>query len=184
MLRQKARRHGAAQTSFCDSGLKAGQNECREIFQSWHQLCHASRALFARLSMPEDKPRILIVDDDGEIRDVLKEFLGRDYDCVTSDSAEKALDALATQQFHLILSDIAMTAMSGIEMLPRVVKLAPDSVVVMISGQRTIECAIDAMRAGAFDYITKPFELREVNAVVRRALDHQSSLKRFQHRRR
>ena len=129
--------------------------------------------------MPEDKPRILIVDDDGEIRDVLKEFLGRDYDCVTSDSAEKALDALATQQFHLILSDIAMTAMSGIEMLPRVVKLAPDSVVVMISGQRTIECAIDAMRAGAFDYITKPFELREVNAVVRRALDHQSSLSRL-----
>ena len=129
--------------------------------------------------MPENKPRILIVDDDGEIRDVLKEFLSRDYDCVTSDSAEKALDALATQQFHLILSDIAMTAMSGIEMLPRVVKLAPDSVVVMISGQRTIECAIDAMRAGAFDYITKPFELREVNVVVRRALDHQSSLKRL-----
>src|SRR5688572_27217593 len=129
--------------------------------------------------MTEDKPRILIVDDDGEIRDVLKEFLGRDYDCVTSDSAEKALDALAKQEFHLILSDISMTAMSGIEMLPRVVKLAPDSVVVMISGQRTIECAIDAMRAGAFDYITKPFELREVTAVVRRALDHQSSLKRF-----
>jgi EAL domain-containing protein (putative c-di-GMP-specific phosphodiesterase class I)/CheY-like chemotaxis protein len=129
--------------------------------------------------MPEDKPRILIVDDDGEIREVLKEFLGRDYDCVTSDSAEKALEALATQQFHLILSDIAMTPMNGIEMLPRVVNLAPDSVVVMISGQRTIEFAIDAMRAGAFDYITKPFELREVNVVVRRALDHQNSLKRF-----
>src|SRR5687767_8369260 len=145
----------------------------------WHQLCHASRASFARRSMPEDKPRILIVDDDGEIREVLREFLGRDYDCVTSDSAEKALDALTTQQFHLILSDIAMTAMSGIEMLPRVVKLAPESVVVMISGQRTIEFAIDAMRAGAFDYITKPFELREVTAVVRRALDHQSSLKGF-----
>ncbi|HEX6189054.1 MAG TPA: EAL domain-containing protein [Pyrinomonadaceae bacterium] len=129
--------------------------------------------------MPEEKPRILIVDDDAEIRAVLKEFLSRDYHCVTSDSAEKALDALATQGFDLILSDIAMTAMSGIEMLPRVVKLAPDSVVVMISGQRTIECAIDAMRAGAFDYITKPFELGEVNVVVRRALDHQSSLKRL-----
>jgi EAL domain-containing protein (putative c-di-GMP-specific phosphodiesterase class I)/CheY-like chemotaxis protein len=129
--------------------------------------------------MGEDKPRILIVDDDGEIRDVLKEFLGRDYDCVTRNSAEKALDVLATQHFDLILSDIGMTAMSGIEMLPRVVELAPDSVVVMISGQRTIEFAIDAMRAGAFDYITKPFELREVNAVVRRALDHQRNLKKF-----
>ena len=128
--------------------------------------------------MMENNPRILIVDDDGEIRDVLEEFLSRDYDCVALDSAEKALELLATQQFHLVLSDIGMTAMSGIEMLPRVVELAPESVVVMISGQRTIEFAIDAMRAGAFDYITKPFELSEVNAVVRRALAHQRDLKK------
>lgn len=127
--------------------------------------------------MVKDNPCILIVDDDDEIRDVLKEFLSREYDCVALDSAEKALNALATQRFHLILSDIAMTAMSGLEMLPRVMELAPESVVVMISGQRTIECAIDAMRAGAFDYITKPFELREVDLVVRRALDHQRNLK-------
>ena len=126
--------------------------------------------------MVEGNPRILIVDDDGEIRDVLKEFLSRDYDCTALDSAEEALKALATQRFDLILSDIAMTAMSGIEMLPRVVELAPESVVVMISGQRTIEFAIDAMRAGAFDYITKPFELSEVTAVVRRALDRQRDL--------
>ena len=128
--------------------------------------------------MGNERERILIVDDDGEIRDVLHEFLSRDYDCVALDSAEKALNALATQHFHVILSDIAMTAMSGIEMLPRVMELNPESVVVMISGQRTIECAIDAMRAGAFDYITKPFELREVDLVIRRALDHQRNLKR------
>ena len=129
--------------------------------------------------MVKHDQRILIVDDDTEIRDVLNEFLSRDYDCVTVDSAEKALNALATQRFHLILSDIGMTAMSGIEMLPRVMELAPESVVVMISGQRTIECAIDAMRAGAFDYITKPFELREVSLVVQRALDHQRNSQRF-----
>src|SRR5438067_1941865 len=51
-------------------------------------------------------------------------------------------------------------------------RIAPDSVIVMISGQQTIECAIDAMRAGAFDYITKPFELSQVRAVVGRALAH------------
>ena len=82
--------------------------------------------------MPEEKPRILIVDDDGEIRDVLKEFLSRDYDCVTSDSAEKALDALATQQFHLILSDIAMTAMSGIEIESRTIGI---STIVVVSSR-------------------------------------------------
>jgi len=129
-------------------------------------------------SMAQDIPRILIIDDDDEIRDVLREFLGRHYDCVTLDSAEKALTALATQRFHLVLSDIAMKPMSGMEMLPRVVELAPESVVVMISGQRTIEFAIDAIRAGAFDYITKPFELPEVDAVVKRALDHQRELQR------
>src|SRR6185436_17825256 len=129
--------------------------------------------------MAEDTPRILIVDDDSEIRNVLRESLSRDYPSVTLDSAEKALAVLATQNFELILSDIAMKPMTGIEMLRRVSDVAPDSVVVMISGQCTIDFAIDAIRAGAFDYITKPFELPEVNAVVRRALNHQRDLQRY-----
>ena len=128
--------------------------------------------------MTEDIPRILIVDDDDEIRDVLREFLSRHYGCVALDSAEKALQALTTQRFDLVLSDIAMRPMSGIEMLPRVVELSPESIVVMISGQRTIEFAIEAIRAGAFDYITKPFDLTEVEAVVKRALDRQRELRR------
>lgn len=127
----------------------------------------------------EEMPRILIVDDDSEIREVLREFLGRNYACVTLDSAEKAIRALTTQHFHLILTDIAMTSMTGIEMLPHAAELAPDSVVVMISGQRTIEVAIEAIRAGAFDYITKPFELEAVNTVVRRALNHQRDRQKY-----
>ena len=119
--------------------------------------------------------RILIVDDDEEIRNVLNEYLGRDYQCSAIDSAEQALALLATQSFDLILTDISMARMSGLEMLPHMMKLAPDSVAVMISGQRTIECAIEAMRAGAFDYVTKPFELCEVQGVVRRALAHRRS---------
>jgi EAL domain-containing protein (putative c-di-GMP-specific phosphodiesterase class I)/CheY-like chemotaxis protein len=128
--------------------------------------------------MMNETPRLLIVDDDGEIRSILHEHLGRAYNCVATDSAERALGLLRTQGFDLVLTDIAMAGMSGLEMLPHISTLAPDSVMVMISGQRTIDSAIDAMRAGAFDYITKPFDLTEVSAIVRRALDNRRRIDR------
>jgi EAL domain-containing protein (putative c-di-GMP-specific phosphodiesterase class I)/CheY-like chemotaxis protein len=121
--------------------------------------------------MATEEQRLLIVDDDEEIRSVLHEHLGRAYTCVAADSAERALGLLRAQKFDLILTDIAMARMSGLEMLPHIATLAPDSVTVMISGQRTIDSAIAAMRAGAFDYITKPFDLTEVSTVIQRALD-------------
>ena len=127
--------------------------------------------------MGEENARLLIVDDDTEIRNILHEFLSRSYHCVALNSAEEAMAVLATQSFDVIMSDINMPRMTGLEMLPHIVKLAPESVIIMISGQRMIESAIEAMRAGAFDYITKPFELHEVDAVVHRALDHR---KRFE----
>src|SRR5215813_8932016 len=127
--------------------------------------------------MSEADARILIVDDDPEIRDVLHEFLSRNHSCVGLDCADKALAALKVQPFDVVISDIGMTHMTGLEMLPHIAALAPDSVVVMISGWRTIDSAIEAMRAGAFDYITKPFELSEVATVVERALDRSRQLK-------
>src|ERR1043165_9447528 len=122
--------------------------------------------------MENKKARLLIVDDDREIRKVLQEYLDRDHSCVAVNSAEAALDLLASQTFDLIISDIAMARMTGLEMVSRIRGLALDSVMVMTSGQRTIEFAVEAMRAGAFDYITKPFELSEVDSVVRRAVEH------------
>src|SRR5215471_3845481 len=127
--------------------------------------------------MNEHKPRVLIVDDDAEIRSILHESLGQSYDCSTSGSATDALAILAKESFDLVMSDISMPQMTGLEMMPYLTALAPESVVVMISGQRMIESAIEAMRAGAFDYITKPFELAQVATVVRRALDHRRKLR-------
>src|SRR5215510_11027564 len=106
--------------------------------------------------MPDEKSRVLIVDDESQIRDVLHDFLSRSHDCVALKSAEDALALLATESFDVILSDITMARMSGLEMVPHIHDLAPHAAVIMISGQRTIEFAIEAMRAGAFDYITKP----------------------------
>lgn len=122
------------------------------------------------------KAHVLIIDDEPEIRDVLHEFLSESYQCVAVNSAEEALALIATARFDLIISDITMERMSGLEMVPHILNVAPQTVIVMISGQQTIESAIEAMRAGAFDYLTKPFDLRHVDAAVCRALEHHKLL--------
>ena len=117
-------------------------------------------------------PRILIVDDEREITEILADLLSDQYECLKAGSAEQALDFLRDHEFHLVISDITMPGMSGLEMIPHVKQLSPDTVVVMISGMQTVESAIGALRLGAFDYLMKPFDLRQVEAVVKRALEH------------
>jgi response regulator RpfG family c-di-GMP phosphodiesterase len=118
------------------------------------------------------RPRILVVDDEPEIRNVLCDLLGRDYTCLGAASAEAALLILHREQFHLVISDINMSGMSGLEMIPFVQKNRPETLVLVISGLQTIESAIEALRLGAFDYIMKPFDLRQVEQAVRRAVEH------------
>ena len=122
--------------------------------------------------MPTTAPRILIVDDEVEITEILADLLSEDYQCLKAASAEQALDLLGQHQFQLVISDITMPGMSGLEMIPHVKALSPETVVVMISGMQTVESAIGALRLGAFDYLMKPFDLRQVEAVVKRALEH------------
>jgi putative nucleotidyltransferase with HDIG domain len=117
-------------------------------------------------------PRILIVDDEVEITEILADLLSEDYDCLRAGSAEQAITELRHNEFQLVISDITMPGMSGLEMIPHVKTLSPDTVVVMISGMQTVESAIGALRLGAFDYLMKPFDLRQVEAVVKRALEH------------
>ncbi len=121
--------------------------------------------------------RLLIADDEPEIRNILQEFLCRDYECRAVGSAEEALALLRTEKFDLIISDINMEGMTGLQMIPHVRELAPETVIIMISGAQTIECAIEALRAGAFDYVTKPFDLRHVEVAVERARQHHELLR-------
>ena len=122
--------------------------------------------------MPTSMPRLLIVDDEREITEILADLLSEDYECFKAGSAEQALDCLRAGEFELVISDITMPGMSGLEMIPHVKQLSPDTVVVMISGMQTVESAIGALRLGAFDYLMKPFDLRQVEAVVKRALEY------------
>ena len=120
---------------------------------------------------------VLIIDDEEQIRSLLVDVLSGLYVCHTAASAEEALAALHVANYDLVISDIDMGGMSGLELVPKVHSISPDTVVIMISGNQDIESAIEAMRVGAFDYITKPIDLRHVEAAVDRALQHNSLLK-------
>ncbi|HEX7316836.1 MAG TPA: HD domain-containing phosphohydrolase [Pyrinomonadaceae bacterium] len=118
------------------------------------------------------RARILVADDEPEIRHVLSDLLSPLYDCEAVGSAEAAVERLGAGAFDLVISDIMMGGMSGLDLIPRVKELSPDTVVIMISGVQTVESAINALRAGAFDYVMKPFDLHHVEAAVSRALEH------------
>jgi response regulator RpfG family c-di-GMP phosphodiesterase len=126
--------------------------------------------------LPMVGARLLIADDDAAVRSVLEEFLCHECECESVGSAEEVLRLLGEDDFQLVLSDISMEGMSGLELIPRVKAASPDTLVIMVSGSHDIESAIEAMRAGAFDYIVKPFDLEHVRISVRRALEHQQLL--------
>jgi putative two-component system response regulator len=126
--------------------------------------------------LPTAGARLLIADDDAAVRGVLEDFLCNECECESVGSAEEALRLLGEGDFQLVLSDISMEGMSGLELAPRVTAVSPDTLVIMVSGSHDIESAIEAMRAGAFDYIVKPFDLEHVRLSVRRALEHQRLL--------
>jgi diguanylate cyclase (GGDEF)-like protein len=117
-------------------------------------------------------PRILIVDDESAIRSLLESMLSDDYDCTTAQSAETALQHLKDQTFDLVISDINMGGMSGIDLVARVRSSSPDTVVMLISGNLDVDSPIEAIRNGAFDYIKKPFDLNQVEMAVDRAIRH------------
>jgi PleD family two-component response regulator len=119
---------------------------------------------------------LLVIDDDPQVTDLLRQLLEKDQRCVTVSSAEEALTLMEAEKFAVVISDINMPGLSGLELLPLARLRSPDTVVIMISGSNGIESAIEAMRAGAFDYILKPFDLRQVEASVTRALEHHSLL--------
>jgi two-component system response regulator AtoC len=122
-------------------------------------------------SNKEDLPiRLLIVDDEQSIRKLCStvgEALG--FLCLEAESGESALALLEEQSVHMILTDMVMPRMSGLEFLERVKKLLPRTEVALMTGHGSIETAVQAMKLGAYDYITKPFSpLEELRLFLRR----------------
>ncbi len=106
------------------------------------------------------KPTILIVDDEPDMLQLLKRSLEPELDCtvVTTSSGEGALQKIAQSSFDLVLADIKMPGMDGLELLERIKRDYPQLTVVMMTAFAQIEMAVKAMRSGAYDFITKPFE--------------------------
>jgi response regulator RpfG family c-di-GMP phosphodiesterase len=119
---------------------------------------------------------ILIVDDDEQICHLLASQLSSKYTCITASSADEAAKILSATTFNLVLSDITMPGTSGLELCEMIQEKWPDSLVMMVSAMTEIDFAIEAMRRGAFDYLTKPFKLSQVELSIDRALRHQALL--------
>jgi heterodisulfide reductase subunit A len=113
--------------------------------------------------MPEGerrKFRILVVDDELAVRDSLKEWLEEEgFSVAMAGSGAEALAALAAEPYHLMLLDIKMPGMDGVEVLERAKALSPELTVVMMTAYATVETAVEAMKIGALDYLIKPFEV-------------------------
>src|SRR2546421_12907978 len=100
------------------------------------------------------KPTLLIIDDDEQMRNLLTRLFGGENDCATAESAEAALALLASNRFDLVIRDIDMGRISGLEFVSTILEEHPDTVVIMVSGRQTIDYAIEPLRAAAFEYIT------------------------------
>ncbi len=122
--------------------------------------------------MDEVKGMILIVDDEEPIRNaVSRKLQAEGYSCVTAADGEDALWKAFMQDFALVLLDIKMPGMSGMEVLSRVIIDHPDTGVVMITAVGDSQTAVEAMKLGAYDYVTKPFNLDDLVMRVERALE-------------
>jgi DNA-binding NtrC family response regulator len=119
---------------------------------------------------------ILMVDDDGAIRDALYDLFESEHRCHTAETAEQALKWLETENYDVVLTDISMPGLSGIELLGLIRQHQPHTPVIIISGMSDQEHAKGLIKMGAFDYLVKPFRLEAVEESVARALEHRQRL--------
>jgi response regulator RpfG family c-di-GMP phosphodiesterase len=121
---------------------------------------------------PEDRPRVLVVDDEKFIRDIIADFLGMEgYIVRTAEDGTSAITELEKARYDMVISDLKMPRMGGLDLLKEVARAHPDTLTVIMTGFGTVETAIDAMKRGAYDYILKPFKVEEVVHIVQRGLE-------------
>lgn len=116
--------------------------------------------------------KILVIDDERSIRNTLKDILEYEkYEVDLAEDGTKGIEKIRSAEYDIVLCDIKMPGLDGIEVLERLVVLAPDTPVVMISGHGNIDTAVDSIKKGAFDYIEKPLDLNRLLITIRNAMD-------------
>ena len=120
--------------------------------------------------------RILVVDDDDAIRDTLYDLLSEHHVCQTAETAEKAFARLEADEYDVVLTDISMPGLSGLELLGHIRQKYPNTPVIIISGIGDQEHAQGLIKLGAFDFLLKPFRLEAVEKSVQRADEYRKRL--------
>jgi DNA-binding NtrC family response regulator len=116
--------------------------------------------------------KILVIDDEKAIRNTLKEVLEYEkYDVDTAEDGPSGIELFANNEYDIVLCDIKMAKMDGIEVLEKIMEISPDTPVVMISGHGNIDTAVESIKKGAYDYLEKPLDLNRLLITIRNATD-------------
>jgi DNA-binding NtrC family response regulator len=121
--------------------------------------------------MANIKPSILAVDDEKDMLETYRSVLKKKYNVITASSGKEALKIVEVEPLALVLLDIRMPRMDGIAVLKKIKELDKNLDVIMVSASKDIASAVEAMKLGAFDYVSKPFDVKELNALIEKALE-------------
>ncbi|MGA2332944.1 MAG: response regulator [Syntrophales bacterium] len=121
--------------------------------------------------LSERRKRVLVVDDDEVIRELLTDYLNMfGYEVVCAVNGQEAVRKYTKGHFDIVLSDLVMSPMDGLELLGEIRKMDPEAIFIMITGYPSINSAMEAMKRGAKDYVTKPFNIDEIGLKMERVL--------------
>jgi two-component system response regulator HydG len=123
--------------------------------------------------------RVLVVDDEGAIRYSVSKTLQRiGYQVDEAASGEEALEALGKQEYDVVLTDIRMPGLTGVELLKRIKEISPDAIVILMTGYASLGTAVESLRLGAHDYLIKPSSSQDIRQSVARGVERSHNLKR------
>lgn len=127
--------------------------------------------LMETIKQTQQSPRVLVVDDEKVIREILYDFLKSEgYEVITAVNGREALDRLVAEHFDVVITDLKMPEMGGMELIDEIQKRQLQVSTIMMTGYATLETAIESMKRGAFDYVQKPFKMSDILAVVTRCI--------------
>lgn len=129
--------------------------------------------------MTDDKTKLLIIDDDPKVSWILKEGLNSEYDILTASDGIEGIQIASKEKPPLILLDIKMPGMDGLEVLKKIKKSELSTDVIMLSGQGETDTVVEAVRQGAFYFINKPFDVREVDLQLQKALERRGLIRKI-----
>ena len=124
--------------------------------------------------MDDRQPTILVVDDERGMCELLKDTLVKEgYEVHVSDNPLQAIEIVKEMHIDIAMLDLVMPEMDGIDVLKKIKEIQPDIVVIIMTAYGTIDTAVEAMKLGAYDYITKPFKMSKIKTIIERILEHE-----------